>query len=242
MPRFFSEKPENGRFRLKGGDARHAMKSLRLRRGDTVTVCDGEGTDYECVVECASDGELGLIVKSESPSASEPAQEVTLFMGVPKTGKLELIVQKTVELGVSAIVPFVSKNCVMRSENFRKKLERWNRIAAEAAGQCGRGKIPKVLEPVTFSEAVSEAAKKETALFFYEDERKAGVHEVLSEGIGKTVSVMIGPEGGFDISEVEQASEMGLKRVSLGPRVLRCETAPIAVLALIMYESGNMDC
>ncbi len=240
MPRFFSEKPENGQIKLKEGDMRHAVKSLRLRKGDMVTVCDGEGTDYECEVESVSGGELTLNVKSERESDSEPGQEVTLFMAVPKSDKLELIVQKTVELGVSAIVPFISKNCVPRIENIKKKLERWNRISIEAAGQCGRGRIPKVFEPVTFSEAVLEASKKETALFLNERERKTGVHEVLSRGIGATVSVVTGPEGGFDILEAEQALEMGLESVSLGPRVLRCETAPIAVMALIMYESGNM--
>ncbi len=242
MPRFFSEKPEKGRLTLRGGDARHAAKALRLRRGDIVTVCDGEGTDYECEVELVKDGEMELVVKSEKPSVSEPKQRVTLFMAVPKHDKMDLIVQKSVELGVNRIVPFISKNCVSRPDSFEKKLERWNRIAAEAAGQCGRGIVPKVHGPVGFDEAIRQAAEHGTGLFFYEFEKEHGIRDVLSEGLGGTVSLVIGPEGGFDPTEAEEAVKAGLKRVSLGPRILRCETAPLAVMAVIMYAGGNMDC
>ncbi len=241
MPRFFAGRPENGLFTLTGGDAHHASRVLRLRTGDPVVICDGEGTDYDCTVEHSDSRELVCRVRGSRASVGEPKQRITLFMALPKGDKMDFIVQKAVELGVDKIVPYISRNCVSRPGNPSKKTERWGKIAAEAAGQCGRGLIPVVHGVITVREAFEMAALNETALFFYENEGRVGLKSVLSAGIGSTVSLVTGPEGGFDSSEAEAAKEAGLVSVSLGPRVLRCETAPIAALAAVLYAGGNME-
>lgn len=152
---------------------------------------------------------------------------------------MEFIVQKAVELGVSRIVPYLSKNCVSRPDKTEKKVERWRKIAAEAAKQCGRGRLPEVAAVVPVAQAIAQAAESETALFFYENERRTGLRDALAGGVRDTVSLMVGPEGGFDPAEAKAAVDAGLQSVSLGTRILRCETAPIAALAAVLYAGGN---
>ena len=162
------------------------------------------------------------------------------LLALPKGDKMEFIVQKAVELGVSRIVPYLSKNCVSRPDKTEKKVERWRKIAAEAAKQCGRGRLPEVAAVVPVAQAIAQAAESETALFFYENERRTGLHDALAGGVRDTVSLMVGPEGGFDPAEARAAVDAGLQSVSLGTRILRCETAPIAALAAVLYAGGNM--
>lgn len=241
MPRFFiSEQPENGLLALHGEDAHHAGRVLRLRPGEAVTLCDGAGTDYDCVIETVEKEAVACRVQCSHPAETEPRQRFTLCMALPKGDKMDFIVQKAVELGVHEIIPYVSKNCVSRPDKTEKKVDRWRRIALEAAKQCGRGCLPQVEAVVTVEQAVERAAQCETALFFYENERETGLHDALSGGVGETVSLMIGPEGGFAPEEVEMAAQAGLRSVSLGTRILRCETAPIAALAAVLYAGGNM--
>ncbi|HIY53779.1 MAG TPA: 16S rRNA (uracil(1498)-N(3))-methyltransferase [Candidatus Agathobaculum merdavium] len=241
MPRFFiSEQPENGLLTLHGEDAHHAGRVLRLRPGEAVTLCDGAGTDYDCVIETVEKEAVACRVQCSHPAETEPRQRFTLCMALPKGDKMDFIVQKAVELGVHEIIPYVSKNCVSRPDKTEKKVDRWRRIALEAAKQCGRGCLPQVEAVVTVEQAVERAAQCETALFFYENERETGLHDALSGGVGETVSLMIGPEGGFAPEEVEMAAQAGLRSVSLGTRILRCETAPIAALAAVLYAGGNM--
>ena len=162
------------------------------------------------------------------------------LLALPKGDKMEFIVQKAVELGVSRIVPYLSKNCVSRPDKTEKKVERWRKIAAEAAKQCGRGRLPEVAAVVPVAQAIAQAAESETALFFYENEKRTGLHDALAGGVRDTVSLMVGPEGGFDPAEAKAAVDAGLQSVSLGTRILRCETAPIAALAAVLYAGGNM--
>ena len=162
------------------------------------------------------------------------------LLALPKGDKMEFIVQKAVELGVSRIVPYLSKNCVSRPDKTEKKVERWRKIAAEAAKQCGRGRLPEGAAVVPVAQAIAQAAESETALFFYENEKRTGLHDALAGGVRDTVSLMVGPEGGFDPAEARAAVDAGLQSVSLGTRILRCETAPIAALAAVLYAGGNM--
>lgn len=241
MPRFFvSGQPENGLLTLHGEDAHHAGRVLRLRPGEAVTLCDGAGTDHDCVVETVEKEAVVCRVQRSHPAETEPKQHLTLCMALPKGDKMDFIVQKAVELGVHEIVPYLSKNCVSRPDKTEKKVERWQRIAVEAAKQCGRGFLPKVCAVVTTAQAVERAAQCETALFFYENERETGLRDALESGVGRTVSLMIGPEGGFAPEEVEMAAQAGLRSVSLGTRILRCETAPVAALVAVLYAGGNM--
>lgn len=241
MPRFFIiEQPENGVLTLRGEAAHHAGRVLRLRVGEAVTLCNGAGVDHDCVVQSVEKDAVVCRVQDTHPTRTEPRQYLSLYMGLPKGDKMELVVQKAVELGVREIIPFQSQNSMVKAEWAEKKALRWQKIATEAAGQCGRGYLPDVLPAVSFDEAVQRATTSETALFFYENETETGLRAALEEGVGGTVSLLIGPEGGFAPAEAETARAAGLRSVSLGTRILRCETAPIAALAAVLYAGGNM--
>ena len=241
MPRFFVDGlPENGVLVLRGENAHHAGRVLRLRPGEAVTLCDGRGTDFDCTVETVEKDAVACRVLDQHPAGSEPRQRLILFMALAKGDKMDFIVQKAVGLGVSEIVPYLSKNCVSRPEKTDKKVERWRKIAAEAAKQCGRGVLPEVGAVAAFAHALARAAQCETALFLYENEKQTGLRDALADGLGNTVALLVGPEGGFAPEEAEAAADAGLKSVSLGTRILRCETAPIAALAAVLYAGGNM--
>lgn len=241
MPRFFvAGQPENGLLTLHGENAHHAGRVLRLRSGELVTLCDGKGTDFDCTIESVEKDAVVCRMQSSHPAETEPKQRLTLFMALPKGDKMDFIVQKAVELGVREIVPYLSKNCVSRPDKTEKKVERWQKIALEAAKQCGRGYLPAVGAVIPFEQAAAQAAQSETALFFYEHEKQTGLRDALADGVGETVSLLIGPEGGFAPEEAALAVDAGLKSVSLGTRILRCETAPVAALAAVLYAGGNM--
>lgn len=241
MPRFFiDDRPQGELYTLTGENAHHAGRVLRLRPGETLTLCDGAGTDFDCTVEQAEKDEVVCRVQAVHPSETEPRQDMTLFMALPKGDKMEFVIQKSVELGVRKIVPFLSKNCVSRPDKTDKKVERWRKIAAEAAKQCGRGYLPVVTAVESAEKAFAMASDSGTALFFYEHETR-GLRETLEgQGVSDAVSLVVGPEGGFAPEEVQAAQNAGLSSVSLGTRILRCETAPVAALAAVLYAGGNM--
>ena len=227
---------------LNAGDLDH-LRALRIRRGESFTVCDGAGKDYTCrLTKLDSDGAEAEIVDS-GPSAGEPSVFCAVFAAYSKGDKLETVVQKTVELGASEIVLFPSARCVSKPETLAvvHKTSRLQKIAEEAAKQSGRGKIPWVTAASSFENAVVSASKSELPLFLYEEEKQLGLKALLeSAGEFRTVSVMTGPEGGFEPEEAAFAAEYGMKTVTVGPRILRCETAPLAALAAVMYATGNM--
>ncbi len=240
MPhRYFTTEIQNDRAFLSGADARHLAVVLRAKPGMNVTLCDGAGTDYACAVRTADPDRVELEIISTAPSASEPSVPVTLYVGYPKQDKLEWIIQKAVELGAVEIVPFFSRFCVAAPKKEEAKNERYNRIAFEAAKQAGRGVIPRVAMPLTFAQMVQQAAAKDRALFCYE----AGGEPLLSrlEGPVGTLAIITGSEGGFSPEEAQAAVEAGCVPVTLGPRILRCETAPLAALAVAMALTGNLQ-
>ena len=237
MPRFFIGEPVVGTFRLVGEDAAHIAKSLRMRLGETLTLCH-DGVDYTCkIVDFEKNSVLVELVSVQSCEA-EPKVAVTLFQGLPKGDKMDLIVQKAVEVGVSAIVPVVTKRCISRPDekNLHKKVQRWQKIALEAAKQSGRGAVPQVLDVMDFSQAVALGAQRETAILFYEG-GGAPLKTLLQQP--KSVAIFIGPEGGFEEDEVKCAVEGGVSICSLGNRILRTETAAIVASALTVYESDS---
>lgn len=240
MPhRYFTTEIQDGRAFLSGADARHLAVVLRAKPGMNVTLCDGAGTDYACAVRTADPDRVELEIISTAPSASEPSVPVTLYVGYPKQDKLEWIIQKAVELGAVEIVPFFSRFCVAAPKKEEAKNERYNRIAFEAAKQAGRGVIPRVAMPLTFAQMVQQAAAKDRALFCYE----AGGEPLLSrlEGPVGTLAIITGSEGGFSPEEAQAAVQAGCVPVTLGPRILRCETAPLAALAVAMALTGNLQ-
>lgn len=241
MPRFFvpSTGFDGDRVSITGDDAFHMARSLRMAVGDTVTVCDMHGQEHLCRLESLRDELCCLTVLSSKPAEGEPPVEITLYMGYPKGDKLELVIQKAVELGASEIVPFFSERCVKqpRAEREEKQNARQCRIAEEAAKQCGRGRIPRVATPVSFASVLAAAKDYDAVLFCYEGDGTRTLKTVLSEHRdAKRLAVVIGSEGGFSISEAQAAEAAGCHLVGLGKRILRCETAPLCVLSGICYE------
>ena len=241
MPRFFV--PSTGfdadRVTITGDDAFHLARSLRMAVGDTVTVCDMHGKEHLCRLDSLHDDICHLTVLSTKQSESEPPVDITLYMGYPKGDKLELVIQKAVELGALEIVPFLSERCVVkpRAEREEKQNARQCRIAEEAAKQCGRGRIPTVGMPISFSSMLSAVEKYDAVLFCYEGDGTRSLKAVLSEHRDvKKIAVIIGSEGGFSLAEAEAAQKAGCHLVGLGKRILRCETAPLCVLSAISYE------
>ena len=239
MTRFFVSPEElgNDNIQLAGENASHA-KVLRLKAGEQVLVCDGEGRECLCAVV---DTMWNLEVLERRESVSEPGVRVSVYMAFPKADKLEHVIQKATELGAYEIVAFPSARCVSKPDekSLRKKLERWQKIAVSAAEQSGRGRIPQVIVLDSFDAALSRAAEADKALMFYEHEEATTLHMALSEGDFSTVSLLTGPEGGLEESEVEQARSAGLQVCTLGKRILRCETAPLCALSAVMYAAGE---
>ena len=223
---------------LSGENAQHA-KVLRLKEGEIVLVCDGQGQECVCRVSQTAP-EIVLSVEDRRSSVSEPVVDVSVYVAFPKADKLEHVIQKATELGARELFAFPSSRCVSRPDekSLKKKLERWQKIALSAAQQSGRGRIPQVLVLNSFSAALSRAAQSDRALLFYENE-DAYTLKMALEGSYRTVSLMVGPEGGLEETEVSQAQEAGLKICSLGKRILRCETAPLCALSAVMYDAGE---
>ena len=239
MPRFFIDGTADGRAYIAGADALHIAKALRMRPGEALTLCDGKGTDFDGVLETVTDRQVTVRISASRPSQAEPTLAVTLYQGLPKGDKMDWIIQKAVELGVTAVVPVATRRSVARLEGKAdKKQERWQRIAAEAAGQCGRGRLPSVERPLSWSQALSRLSG-EPALVFYEGGGRP-LRELVTPST-RRLSVFVGPEGGFDPEEIDAIRRQGGGVATLGPRILRCETAPLAALTLLMHLSGNME-
>ena len=242
MPRFFVDNPlaVGQTATLTGADARHLAGALRVTVGEPITLCDGAGTDYACTVAAVERESVFLSVDAATPTEAEPTLAVTLYMGLPKGDKMELIIQKAVELGVTAIVPVATARSIVRldSKDGAKKQQRWQKIAAEAAGQSGRGMIPAVEAPISWKQALARF-ETENALLCYERGGQP-IGQLVSPN-HTALSLVVGPEGGFDPAEVEAVTAAGGRIATLGKRILRCETAPLAALAVLMERSGNME-
>lgn len=227
-------------------DYNHAVRVLRLKKGEKIIVSDTDGVDYICVVDEISDAvtgereQLKLIIDEVMSENHELPARVVLFQCLPKSEKMELIIQKAVELGVSDIYPVISKNCVVKLDDKKaaSKTKRWQLIAENAAKQSKRSIIPKVHEPVNFRQAVELAEECDVRIMPYENEEGLlGTCEAIVSFIpGRSVGAFVGPEGGFDPLEVSMAARHGIRSVSLGKRILRTETAAIAILSLIMIR------
>jgi 16S rRNA (uracil1498-N3)-methyltransferase len=246
MPRFFlppdafAGRADGGSVTIVGDDARHISLALRMRVGDVVTLCDGKGMEYDGTLLSLTPTAVEVEISAPRTSTREMPVAVTLYQGLAKGDKMDTIIQKAVELGVSRIVPVTTARCIMKmGDNADKKIARWQKIANEAAGQCGRGVLPLVTAPVSFREAVAQASADELSLFCYEELGKTkALSALLPETSPQTLSFFVGPEGGFDPREAEMAEEAGVKLCGLGPRILRTETASGYVLAAlsVRYE------
>ena len=242
MTRFFVSPEEiaDASVFLTGENAAHA-KVLRLKAGEQVLVCDGQGVECLCSVVQIQADQVELAVITRQESRSEAAVRVSVYMAYPKADKLEHVIQKATELGAHEIVAFPSARCVSRPDekSLRKKAERWQKIAASAAEQSGRGMIPQVVTVGSFREALDRAAKADLSILFYENERATTLRMALESCEYKSVALLSGPEGGLEEREVEQAAAAGLRVCTLGSRILRCETAPLCGLSAVMYAAGE---
>lgn len=240
MPRFFVDYNGGDTITVTNPDAHHILHSLRMAVGEEITLTC-RGTDYYCKIEGATSDEVVCRILSQEENKSEPTISLTLYQALPKGDKFETIIQKAVELGATRIVPVLSRRCISRPDekSFAKKLDRYAKISLEAAKQSGRGATPEICPVMSWNEAVKDAVKSDIALICYENEGGKRFSEMTITG-GQSVSLMIGSEGGFDEEEVTLAEKSGVTPIWLGNRILRCETAPLAAISIIMNISGNM--
>lgn len=240
--RYFAARIQGEEAFLEGPEAAHLARVLRAKPGDVVTLCDGAGTDWDGTVESADPELVRLRLAGRRPCPAEPPFAVTVFAGYPKQDKLETIIQKSVELGAACITPFFSRFCVAAPKNEDKKNARYARIAAEAAKQSGRGMLPEVAMPLTVAQLCRLAPEFDRVLFFYEKGGRPLRQAALpAPAAGARVALVTGAEGGFAPEEAEALIAAGAIPVGLGPRILRCETAPLAALAACMCLWGQLE-
>lgn len=242
MTRFFvsGEEMQGDFLVLTGENAEHA-KVLRLKNGENVLVCDGCGNECVCAVSDVSPGQISLVVQKRQDSTSEPKVKASVYMSFPKADKLEHVIQKATELGAFEIVAFPSARCVSRPDekSLRKKQERWQKIAASAAEQSGRGLIPQIIVLSSYQEALKRAGESDLSILFYENERATTLKMAIEGNRFDSISLLTGPEGGLETREVEMAKNAGFQICTLGSRILRCETAPLCALSAVMYAVGE---
>ena len=226
---------------IKGSDVNHIKNVLRLTKDDEIVICDGQGKDYYCIIDNVAKEAVVALIKEIKVTNAELNTKIYLFQGLPKKDKMELIVQKAVELGVYEIIPVKMSRTIVKIDNEKKelnRLNRWQSIANEASKQSRRGILPKVNKIISFKDAISMAKELECVILPYELAKDMSyTREILSKiRENKSIGVFIGPEGGFEEEEVRRIEDIGGKIITLGNRILRTETAGLATLAMLMYN------
>lgn len=246
MPKFFTarENIKDTTLIIDSEDANHLKKVLRINIGDKITVCDGAGIDYTVRVSEIGKNEIECDIIDRQKSDTEPNINITLYQGLPKAAKMDYIIQKNTELGISKIVPAKLARCVVKLENKAaedKKCERWQKIAVASAKQSGRGIVPEIGNPMTVDEIIEDVKDYDLVFVPYECEDQSRLKTIVeSAPDAKDIAFIIGPEGGFDISEIEKLKAAGIKTVTLGKRILRTETAAEAVVSMLMYAYNEI--
>lgn len=246
MPKFFVDKCQikDDMIEIIGQDVRHIKDVLRLGENSEIIICDGEGTDYNCMTTQVDKEMIAAKILNQNTSKAEPKTKVTLFQSLIKGDKFEWVIQKAIEIGVTEIIPMQTVHCVSKMDHSKKadaKVNRWNKIAQSAAKQSGRGTIPKVTSPVSYAQALKLCAEMDLGCIAYEKEDQTNLKPYIQNAKGKTIGVLIGPEGGFSKEEIFAAEKTNIQAITLGPRILRSETASIVLVANILYELGEMD-
>lgn len=242
MHQFFvpDERIGQERITITGADVCHIRNVLRMRPGDRIRVSGASAQAYFCRIEDIAQEQVTAVIEERDAVGTEPEYRLSLFQGLPKGDKFEFIIQKAVELGVYEVIPVAMKNCVVRldEKRARAKHERWQAIAENAAKQSKRSIIPKVHMPVSFEQALEAALALDVVLLPYENERglAATRERIRSISTSADIGVMIGPEGGFAPEEIMEADRRQVRRISLGRRILRTETAAVAALSVLVYE------
>jgi 16S rRNA (uracil1498-N3)-methyltransferase len=246
IPRIFLPQPMEVGFLcdLREEDQTYIRSVLRLKKNDHLTVFDGQGNEYQAMVNSIQANLTVVEILKKYPLQDKPLR-ITLLQALPKAGKMDFIIQKATELGVDGIIPFQSARCVSRLTDDKKKQKasRWQKIAVEAARQCGRADVPVVSPCVDFEEMISCGERKGVKIIFWEEETQTGLSDVLRRqhsDWAEEFFIVVGPEGGFLKEEVDRAREAGFQSVSIGRQILRVETAVLAILAIIQYEKGTL--
>ena len=244
MHRFFSQNINSDNITLCAEDINHAVNVLRLKNGEEIVVCDGNYNDYICRIDDISKKSVHLTLLNHIVNENEPRTNVILFQGLPKSDKMEMIIQKCVELGINSIIPVETARSIAKiKDGGEKKQARWQSIALAAAKQSHRGIVPKVGSVTGFEETIKQMSGFDLAIIPYELENSKSINAALKKAgkKPKTIAIFIGPEGGFDDSEITFASSAGIVPVSLGKRILRTETAGFAALIMALFALGEYD-
>ncbi|MDR1017957.1 MAG: 16S rRNA (uracil(1498)-N(3))-methyltransferase [Lachnospiraceae bacterium] len=228
---------------ISGGDFNHIKNVLRMKVGEQLSISDGNNKRYICKIKEFSDNSVIVDIEAEEENSSELSNKIYLFQGLPKSDKMELIIQKCTELGVFEIIPVITKRVVVKLDDKKaiKKVERWNTIASSAAKQAGRGVVPKVQSPISFKEALNLLETLDIKLIPYElasgmEETRNIINKIREN---QSIGIFIGPEGGFEKEEIEEAKKIGMFPITLGKRILRTETAGFALLSILMFQLEN---
>ena len=248
MPRFFisTEQIEDGFLKITGDDAFHISRSLRMAAGEQITACDNSGREYDCILRSFDPDSVTAEIVAERESDAEPPFIARVYQGLPKGDKLDTVIQKAVECGAHSITPFESEFCIVRAkpEAEEKRRERRNKIAAEAAKQCGRASLPSVGTTVSYNDMLREAADADLVLFCYEGEGTvplgraiSALPDMINEKGRARISIVVGSEGGFSEAEASAAKEAGFVLCGLGKRILRTETAATFVLGCLVCKT-----
>lgn len=246
MDRFFTPKNninlEQNTCIIEGEDVKHISRVLRSRENDKLEVCDMDNNEYICEIREINKDNILLDIIEKVNIKRESNLKVKLYQGMPKGTKMELILQKLTEIGVDEIVLVQAKRSVTKIDNKKedKKIERWERIIYEAAKQSKRGKIPKLTGVLTFKEALADMQNNDLNICPYENERTISIKEAIKDSSANTIGIFVGPEGGFEEEEVEKIQEIDGKVVSLGPRILRTETASVVASSIVLYELSDL--
>ncbi len=243
--RFFvsPERIVNGHVSITGPDVIHISKVLRLKAGDVLTVLDGLGKSYDAVIRTTGRDEVVCDIIKELPAVAPPRVKVTLVQGIPKSDKMDMIIQKGTEIGVSRVIPLICRRAVVKLEagKLARRHERWQRIALESAKQCRRPDMPMVSEPKSLEQVLADMPGEAMALMPWEEEKGRTLKDILCQDVAREeIYVFIGPEGGFAREEIDQATMRGVCTVTLGPRILRTETAGLAVLIMVLYQWADL--
>lgn len=243
MRRFFIKEPMRDELEIVGDDAHHIMRVLRAAIGQELIVADHERKVAKMRIVAFSDHAVRLKRIEDLDDDTEPPIEVTLAQCLPKSDKMDFIVQKAVELGVRRIFPVISENCVVKYDAAKQlaRVKKWQRIADEASKQCGRTVVPEVRPIITLNALLREIDETTEVMMCYEKNAEWSVKEALERSEANQFMILIGPEGGFSPREAKLCGDFGVKTVSMGPRILRTETAALAAVSLVMYQKGDLN-
>jgi 16S rRNA (uracil1498-N3)-methyltransferase len=227
---------------LTGSDAHHVCTVLRLRAGDQIVVFDGSGNQYQALIKTADRKKVKLVIEHALPEQSESPQELTLAQGFLKDKKMDLLVRQLTELGVTRLIPYFARRSVPSPDpkRLRIRYQRWEKIAHEAMKQCGRSRLMALTPATSFEHALEMARPHDLRLLFWENITGSPSLPPINGQKPTKLFIMIGPEGGFDPAEVEKARAEGFITISMGPRILRAETAALAATALVQFHFGDM--